>query len=313
MSRNASAMASSILKPQAMPFIPSGLTSIKPLPSHHQYQSDTAFLESRFMETPIQSYVRTQATSLPVPGNLKYKMRLRRSSSVTEFRLYTEFMNYAGPTIVASPTGADRPIPEFLRKPINKSFGTSKYSFPLGAKDPKESSLLQPAIYLQKNWRTRSEPKKGDYLRRNWRDTSARKEVDYLHRNWRVPSESAGPRLTSFGISYQHIDRKENPKVLPFFLRQVRQKGFMQRIPLEMAFTQIELPSSLYGQWGESMENYLSRGVSFEGRPCIKPSQFYRDLESTPWTKEERAKLLEAYIKRPCTCNSTTCCRLTIS
>lgn len=290
-----------------MPFTPLGHTSIKHIPSHHRYQSGSAFLESKFMDPLTNSYVRNQATSLPVTGNLKYKLRLRRSSSVTELRLY-----YAGPTIVASLPGARRPIPEFLRKPVKERNGTRKKSFPWGAKDPEESFLYQQATYLHKKWRIPSEPKKGDYLQRNWRKPSARKEVAYLHRNSRVPSEPAGPRLTSLGISAQHVNHKENFKVHPFYLMQVRQGGFMQRIPLETAFIQIE-KLSLYGQWGILMKNYLSQGASFECRPCIKPSQFYRDLESTPWTKEERAKLLGAYIKRPCTCNSTTCYRLTIS
>lgn len=65
-----------------------------------------------------------------------------------------------------------------------------------------------------------------------------------------------------------------------------------------------------YGHRAVLMEGYLSRGTSFESRPCITSSQFSKELDKTHLTCEERAKLLEDYIQRrgsSCSCKSGTC------
>lgn len=65
-----------------------------------------------------------------------------------------------------------------------------------------------------------------------------------------------------------------------------------------------------YGHRAVLMEGYLSRGTSFESRPCTTASQFAQDLDKTQLKSEDRAKLLEDYIQRrtsDCSCKSGTC------
>lgn len=46
------------------------------------------------------------------------------------------------------------------------------------------------------------------------------------------------------------------------------------------------------------MENYLSRGITFEYRPCTTSAQFFQDLDGISLTGDDRAKHLEDYVQR---------------
>lgn len=64
-----------------------------------------------------------------------------------------------------------------------------------------------------------------------------------------------------------------------------------------------------YGQRCILMENYLSRGTTFECRPSVTPKQFAQELDQKFFTTAERATLLDDYIQRhssPCSCKSRT-------
>ena len=113
--------------------------------------------------------------------------------------------------------------------------------------------------------------------------------------------------------SKSRVDDEDPRKTRFLALAKLLPKSIHQRHQSRMACPSITMRPLSYGQRTVMMENYLSSGLSFERRPCTTSSQFLGDLNSTFRTEDDRAKLLDEFIRRPCACKSATCARLTVS
>lgn len=288
-------------------------------------------VQSNSSDTPW----RHRESSPPVQSNMIETPRRNPKLQTPSRPTATPSQAYAGPLFHASPAASALPIPKWYSKTVNER---KKH-------DPCEAPL-EPIVSPDRSDNGRLHQSLPEFPRPSTAPSSRSIRImDDEEKRQAVTLalkkllQTPGPRLGSSGPSTPIVSPTVKPTNIPCHSR-LPSSGPHNNTPksLEGALQSDNTTQSLvpwsgpndidnydgslnhqrpvecrralsYGQRCVLMEGYLSRGTSFECRPCPTSMQFAQDLDQSLLTSAERAKLLEDYIQRrssPCSCKSGT-------
>lgn len=280
--------------------------SSPPVQSNSSNSSNTPW-RNRDSSPPVQSNMNEtpgRNPKLPTPS---------RSSA-------TPSQAYAGPLFHASPAASALPIPKWFSKTVNERKAHDTCEAPLEevvTPDRSDNDRLQQNL---PEFPRPSTAPSGRSIR-IMNDEEKHKAVTLALKKL---LQTPGPRGESSGPSTPIVSPTVKPSNTPKPV-----EGALQSDHTTQCLAPCNGPNNIdnvddslnhprtvedkqplsYGQRCIRMEKYLSRGTSFESRPCTTSLQFAQDLEQSLLTNAERAKLMEDYIQRrssPCSCKSGT-------
>ncbi|MCJ1427083.1 hypothetical protein MMC29_004986 [Sticta canariensis] len=295
---------------------------------------------NRKSSPPVQSNSshtpwKNRESSPPVQSNMIETPRRNPKPQTPSRSTATPSQAYAGPLFHASPAASALPIPKWFSKTVNERKAHDPCEAPLEeivSPDRSSNGRLQQSL---PEFPRPSTAPSGRSIR-IMDDEEKRKAVTLALKKL---LQTPGLRLGSSGPSTPIVSPAVKPTNIPRHSRLPSSgphhntpksfEGALQSDNTTQYLAPCNEPHGIdnfddslnhprtvegrrplsYGQRCILMENYLTRGTSFECRRSPTSLQFAQDLDQSLLTNAERAKLLEDYIQRrssPCSCKSGT-------